>query len=160
MIKCFSNFFRGGDVILQFITSSTMFSESTMKSLMVVKNFFLLGLGVLFGVVLVSLIYAYYSYKKKFKSNLKQHIQFIEGENNEIYMNPPLSYSQSLETWYTLLFRHVINSKKRVAFRSRTREKTLLISSLLFLALVFVLVTWMSLHVQYIREFQEALNIK
>jgi hypothetical protein len=126
---------------------------TTPKFIMILKNILIFGSGIIFGVIGVSIISAYYMLNSERNYNLKEDIQFmINEEANKVYWNPPRNFIDALETWYTILLFHFSKSNKTVFKRNTKCAKIIFLSALgLFLALI-IGGCWLSLDIEYLDD--------
>jgi hypothetical protein len=123
---------------------------------MAFKNLFIFGAGILFGVVAISLVSAYYMFNSVRNYNLPKEVQFEELEDNRVQWNPPTSFRDALETWYTVLLWHISGSKCKTVYRNDRRARIIFISALLTLLIVIGVAIWFSFDIQAVDKLHSA----
>ncbi len=141
---------------LTLLATHANLSENTMIFLMVLKNLLIFASGSLFGVVGISFITAYYMLVSERNRSLSDNVQFEEDSKTDtIYWNPPKSFLDALETFYTVLAWHISGRKKEVAYRSKKRAKVIFVCVLLAFIILLVGTTILSLDIKFIQAIQE-----
>jgi hypothetical protein len=121
---------------------------------MVFKNLFIFGAGVLIGVVAISLISAYYMFNSVRNYNLPKDVQFTE-KGNKVEWNPPESFREALETWYTVLIWHLSGNKASTVYRSEERAKFIFITVILLFIIIVGIAMWFSFDIQAMQKVSE-----
>lgn len=115
---------------------------------MILKNLLLFVAGMVFALILLSLIFAYYMMHTDINEEIEENIIFGEIPEVKIQWKHPKNFLTALEMQYALLFWHFTNSSKTTLYTSIKRGKILLISILIIFAVLLILALFSSFTIQ------------
>lgn len=137
-------------MIRYFSSKQKVVLDTSMITIMVVKNIVIFLLGILFSTICHSLISAYHLFKSV-QTKLIDNVQFIEDKDTgKHYWNEFDNYKSALDAWYISLARRFTGSSKSVAYYNSQRARLLFIASPITLLIVLILVMWLMLRIQVI----------
>ena len=122
-------------------------------SWMIAKNVFLFGAGCTLGIIMFSLVLAYYFHQVGSinVSAKNSNISFVVDEETRLlHWNRPNTFSESIEALYKLVWWHFTGAKSTVMKRSEKCVRCIFIMTLIVLIVFSILGVWLSFDIQHL----------